>query len=84
MTGLTGTNVPNDEENVFWSRGGDSECGGDIQDCDFDNRGVGRSSVPISKSVHQGFIQKFLLFFFIYLFQIVYLNDILFDNNLKK
>jgi len=55
-TGLTGTNVPNDEDDVFGSGGGDNGSGGGIQDCDFDCRGMGRSSVHISKSDHQGFL----------------------------
>jgi len=42
--GLTVTNIPNDEENVFWSGGGDNESSGGIEDCDFDNRGMGQSS----------------------------------------
>ncbi|XP_039690656.1 putative disease resistance protein RGA1 [Medicago truncatula] len=39
--GLTVTNVPNDEENVFWSGGDDNKSGGGIEDCDFDSQGVG-------------------------------------------
>jgi len=31
--------VPNDEENVLWSGGGDNESRGGIEDCDFDNQG---------------------------------------------
>ncbi|KAE9621442.1 putative carboxylesterase [Lupinus albus] len=52
VRGLTGTDVPNDDT---W-RGGDgdgdndNECGGGIQACAFDNRGVGRSSAPVNKS----------------------------------
>lgn len=49
IKGLTGTDVPNDEDDVVWS-GGDNESGGGIEVCAFDNRGVGRSSVPIQKS----------------------------------
>ncbi|XP_058724693.1 uncharacterized protein LOC131596136 isoform X1 [Vicia villosa] len=49
VKGLTGTDVPNDEDDAVWS-GGDNEAGGGIEVCAFDNRGVGRSSVPIRKS----------------------------------
>jgi len=45
--GLTGTDTPNDEDGFFWRGGGDNESSGGIEDCDFDNQGVGRSSVPI-------------------------------------
>jgi len=38
MTGLTGTDVPNDEDDFFWSGGGDNESDGGIEDCNFDNR----------------------------------------------
>jgi len=50
IKGLTGTNVPNDEDDAVWSGEGDNEAGGGIEVCAFDNRGVGRSSVPIRKS----------------------------------
>ncbi|AES58749.1 putative carboxylesterase [Medicago truncatula] len=50
IKGFTGTNVPNDEDDAVWSCEGDNEAGGGIQVCAFDNRGVGRSSVPIRKS----------------------------------
>ena len=43
---LTGTTVPKDD---VWS-GDDNEEGGGIEVCAFDNRGVGRSSVPVKKS----------------------------------
>ncbi|KAK2453127.1 hypothetical protein P8452_00793 [Trifolium repens] len=49
IKGLTGTNVANDEDDAVWS-GGDNEAGGGIEVCAFDNRGVGRSSIPIRKS----------------------------------
>ncbi|KAI9156441.1 hypothetical protein LWI28_006605 [Acer negundo] len=48
---LTGTDSPNDEEAMTDESGGG--CGGDgggIEVCAFDNRGMGRSSVPVTKS----------------------------------
>ncbi|GAU21122.1 hypothetical protein TSUD_10390 [Trifolium subterraneum] len=49
IKGLTGTDIANDEDDAVWS-GGDNESGGGIEVCAFDNRGVGRSSIPIRKS----------------------------------
>ncbi|KAL1353040.1 hypothetical protein HN51_016981 [Arachis hypogaea] len=43
---FTGTTIPNDDV----SSGDDNECGEGIEVCAFDNRGVGRSSVPVQKS----------------------------------
>jgi len=75
--GLTVTNVPIDEEIVFWSGGGDNESGGGIEDCDFDSGGVGQSSVPISNSDHQGFLH-FYSYVFIRLF-CLFVLDCLFE-----
>lgn len=52
---LTGSNMPNEDEMMGGGGrpdGGDDECGGGggIEVCAFDNRGMGRSSVPIRKS----------------------------------
>ncbi|KOM48343.1 hypothetical protein LR48_Vigan07g204700 [Vigna angularis] len=44
---LTGTTVPNDDDDVVWNG---EEGNGGIHVCAFDNRGVGRSSVPVEKS----------------------------------
>ncbi|KAK7384914.1 hypothetical protein VNO78_30617 [Psophocarpus tetragonolobus] len=46
IKGLVGTAVPNDDDGGSW-RG---EGNGGIHVCAFDNRGVGRSSVPVEKS----------------------------------
>ncbi|KAK9292807.1 hypothetical protein L1049_020787 [Liquidambar formosana] len=53
ITGLTGTEVPNDDESaaVEEDGGGDDNEGlRGIEVCAFDNRGMGRSSVPTKKS----------------------------------
>lgn len=51
IKGLTGTTVSNDDDDddvrVVWSG---EEVNGGIHVCAFDNRGVGRSSVAVSKS----------------------------------
>jgi len=44
---LTGTTVPNDDDDVVLDG---QEGNGGIHVCAFDNRGVGRSSVPVEKS----------------------------------
>ncbi|OMO87925.1 EKC/KEOPS complex, subunit Pcc1 [Corchorus capsularis] len=52
IKGLTGTDKPNDDETITVDReprGADNEFGG-IEVCAFDNRGVGRSSIPTKKS----------------------------------
>ncbi|XVF53376.1 hypothetical protein PTKIN_Ptkin05aG0094500 [Pterospermum kingtungense] len=52
IKGLTGTDRPNDDEGMAVDRelgGGHNEVGG-IEVCAFDNRGVGRSSIPKKKS----------------------------------
>ncbi|XP_061364428.1 uncharacterized protein LOC133307885 [Gastrolobium bilobum] len=49
IKGLTGTSIPNDDD-VVWSSGDDNEAGGGIEVCAFDNRGVGRSSMPFNKT----------------------------------
>ncbi|XVE64418.1 hypothetical protein DITRI_Ditri07aG0099100 [Diplodiscus trichospermus] len=52
IKGLTGTDRPNDDETWVVDReadGGQNEVGG-IEVCAFDNRGMGRSSVPTKKS----------------------------------
>jgi hypothetical protein len=48
---LVGTDTPNDDETRTgdWSSD-DNESGGGIEICAFDNRGMGRSSVPTKKS----------------------------------
>ncbi|KAL3838061.1 hypothetical protein ACJIZ3_022652 [Penstemon smallii] len=51
IKGLAGTTIPNDDESPAGDRS--SECGADVADvevCAFDNRGMGRSSVPTKKS----------------------------------
>uniref|UniRef100_A0A2P2JPK9 Uncharacterized protein LOC105640921 isoform X2 n=1 Tax=Rhizophora mucronata TaxID=61149 RepID=A0A2P2JPK9_RHIMU len=54
IKGLSGTQVPNDDELTTADRssgdGADNEGSGGIEVCGFDNRGVGRSSVPTKKS----------------------------------
>ena len=54
IKGLTGTAMPNDNDagNGDWSErcGDDNESGGGIEVCAFDNRGMGRSSIPTKKS----------------------------------
>ncbi|GLT63669.1 hypothetical protein SLA2020_362150 [Shorea laevis] len=56
IKGLTGTNSPNEDDTVASDAkpcGGDNESGGGdggIEVCAFDNRGMGRSSVPTRKS----------------------------------
>lgn len=50
IKGLTGSDKPNDDDD---ERNADNEAGfsgGGIEVCAFDNRGMGRSSVPIKKS----------------------------------
>jgi len=59
IKGLTGTNVPNDEDDAVWSGEGDNEAGGGIEVCAFDIRGVGRSSVPIRKSDYSYVLPSF-------------------------
>ncbi|OMO93591.1 hypothetical protein COLO4_16789 [Corchorus olitorius] len=52
IKGLTGIDKPNDDETITVDRepgGADNEVGG-IEVCAFDNRGVGRSSIPTKKS----------------------------------
>ncbi|KAH7543822.1 hypothetical protein JRO89_XS15G0025600 [Xanthoceras sorbifolium] len=48
IKGLTGTDRPNDDETMTgdWNKSG----GGGIEVCAFDNRGMGRSSVPMKNS----------------------------------
>ncbi|KAI3410556.1 AB hydrolase-1 domain-containing protein [Psidium guajava] len=53
IRGLTGTDAPNDGDSAAVEGGPDNESGGDgsgIEVCAFDNRGMGRSSVPTKKS----------------------------------
>ncbi|KAL6127253.1 hypothetical protein ACLB2K_075294 [Fragaria x ananassa] len=53
IQGLTGSVTPNDEDMPPAECGGDNEAGfsgGGIEVCAFDNRGMGRSSVPAKKS----------------------------------
>ncbi|KAF5450435.1 hypothetical protein F2P56_030789 [Juglans regia] len=51
IKGLVGTDTPNDDETRTgdWNSD-DNESGSGIQICAFDNRGMGRSSVPTKKS----------------------------------
>ncbi|KAF5442705.1 hypothetical protein F2P56_035334 [Juglans regia] len=51
IKGLAGTDTPNDDETRTgdWNSD-DYESGGGIQICAFDNRGMGRSSIPTKKS----------------------------------
>lgn len=46
---LTGTTKPNDEDGNFEEMV-NGNSGGGIEVCAFDNRGMGRSSVPVKKS----------------------------------
>ncbi|GMH08886.1 hypothetical protein Nepgr_010726 [Nepenthes gracilis] len=50
IKGLTGTDVPNDAEsaNAAWNSADEGNCG--VEACAFDNRGMGRSSVPTKRS----------------------------------
>lgn len=55
IKGLTGTVEPNDDEDEAPAAGGGGTDGPDEEDegvevCCFDNRGMGRSSVPTKKS----------------------------------
>ena len=56
IKGLTGTVEPNDDQLAGFDRdaaevGGDGNDAGDgVEVCAFDNRGMGRSSVPTKKS----------------------------------
>ncbi|KAI4307093.1 hypothetical protein L6164_030317 [Bauhinia variegata] len=53
IKGMTGTTMPNEDETGTsdWSScRDDNESGGGIEVCAFDNRGMGRSSVPTRKS----------------------------------
>lgn len=53
IQGLTGSVTPNDDDERRAADGCDNEAGfsgGGIEVCAFDNRGMGRSSVPTKKS----------------------------------
>ncbi|KDP45552.1 hypothetical protein JCGZ_18177 [Jatropha curcas] len=53
INGLTGSDIPNDDFCTVDRNSGendDNERGGGIEVCAFDNRGMGRSSVPTKKS----------------------------------
>ena len=58
IKGLTGTILPNEEDDSDWKKSGDERCGednesgGGIEVCAFDNRGMGRSSIPSKKSAY--------------------------------
>ncbi|XP_054796307.1 uncharacterized protein LOC129301739 isoform X2 [Prosopis cineraria] len=59
IKGLTGTVLPNEDDSgdSDWNSadqrcGDDNESGGRIEVCAFDNRGMGRSSVPTKKSAY--------------------------------
>ncbi|XP_022887016.1 uncharacterized protein LOC111402925 isoform X1 [Olea europaea var. sylvestris] len=50
IKGLAGTVIPNDDESTAGDRSNESDEGDGVEVCAFDNRGMGRSSVPIKKS----------------------------------
>lgn len=52
IKGLTGTVNPNDGAETATVNGGsvNNVTGGGIEVCAFDNRGMGRSSIPVKKS----------------------------------
>ncbi|KAM1254175.1 hypothetical protein ACFX2J_041959 [Malus domestica] len=53
IQGLTGTVIPNDDQRAAAADCSDNEAGfsgGGIEVCAFDNRGMGRSSIPTKKS----------------------------------
>lgn len=50
IKGLAGTVIPNDDESTAGDRINESGEGDGVEVCAFDNRGMGRSSVPIKKS----------------------------------
>lgn len=50
IKGLTGAEAPNDDEFTAVDRkAGDSRCNEGVEVCAFDNRGIGRSSIPTKK-----------------------------------
>lgn len=66
IKGLTGTLTPNDNDWPETDRSSDEDdengVEGQVEVCAFDNRGMGQSSVPTSKS------QYTYVFFFLFLF----------------
>ncbi|CAA2981683.1 aminoacrylate hydrolase [Olea europaea subsp. europaea] len=50
IKGLAGTVIPNDDESTASDRSNESDEGDGVEVCAFDNRGMGRSSVPTKKS----------------------------------
>ncbi|KAL2527476.1 alpha/beta-Hydrolases superfamily protein [Abeliophyllum distichum] len=50
IKGLAGTVTPNDDESTAGDRSNESDDGDGVEVCAFDNRGMGRSSVPTKKS----------------------------------
>ncbi|KAL2550797.1 alpha/beta-hydrolase superfamily protein [Forsythia ovata] len=50
IKGLAGTVTPNDDESTSGDRSNESDDGDGVEVCAFDNRGMGRSSVPTKKS----------------------------------
>lgn len=50
IRGLTGADTPNDDDFGAADRSPDETAGGGVEVCAFDNRGMGRSSVPTKKS----------------------------------
>lgn len=82
---LTGTSVPNEEDDVVWS-GGDNEAGGGgIEVCAFDNRGVGRSSVPVRKSDYSWVLLNFLFVLFgLFIWVVLFGGSLLNSYDLRK
>ncbi|XP_073123080.1 uncharacterized protein [Henckelia pumila] len=50
IKGLVGTTIPNDSESANGDQGNESAGGSGVEVCAFDNRGIGRSSIPSKKS----------------------------------
>ncbi|XP_022844501.1 uncharacterized protein LOC111367712 [Olea europaea var. sylvestris] len=50
IKGLAGTVIPNNDESTASDRSNESDEGDGVEVCAFDNRGMGRSSVPTKKS----------------------------------
>lgn len=51
LKGLSGTDKPNDDDETILQDSVESgDGGGGIEVCAFDNRGMGRSSVPVKKT----------------------------------
>lgn len=83
IRGLTGSDMPNGDDATMVGDGYDNEAGygGDgIEVCAFDNRGMGRSSVPTKKSeytwVLNFFLEKFFDFLVSYGFYLLFLSGV--------